>query len=337
MDQIHLALCGTYQRLSKDDRIELAVWLSTTLYKQCQIAVFMKRHPSTISREIRRGGGKENYLANHAHELAQARMRACANARRIAPQTWTTVEFLLALDLSPEQIWLYLRDNGLPTVSPEWIYQRIYAAKLTGGLLHCGLRCQKTRRKRYGSYRRRGVIANPVSIDQRPPIVDRRERFGDWEIDLVIGAGQQQALVTLIERRSRYVLMAHVPFKNAQNVSRAIIKLLNPFRDACLHTITTDNGSEFAWHEHIAKALNAKFFFAHPYSSWERGTIENANGLIRQYFPKTMSFNTITQEHIKFATSRLNHRPRKCLRAKTPYQLLKAQLDSLNNPVALLT
>lgn len=338
MDQIHLAQTRTYQRLSKDERIELAIRLSMQVYKQCEIAAFMKRPACTISREIKRGGGKENYLANHAHELAQARMRACAtNARRIAPETWAAVEFLLALDLSPEQIWLYLRGSDQPAVSPEWIYQRIYAAKATGGLLHCGLRCQKTRRKRYGSYRRRGVIANAVSIDQRPAIVDTRERFGDWEIDLVIGAGQQQALVTLIERRSRYVLMAHVPFKTAENVSQAIIKLLNPFRNACLHTITTDNGSEFVEHEHIAKTLNAKFFFAHPYSSWERGAIENANGLIRQYFPKTLSFSTITQERIKFATSRLNHRPRKCLRAKTPFQVLQAQLDSLDNPVALRT
>lgn len=161
MNQVHLAQAETYPRLSKDDRIVLAVLLSTTLYKQCQIAAMMKRHPSTIGREIRRGGGKGNYLANHAHELAQVRMRACANARRIAPETWATVEFLLAFDLGPEQIWTYLRENELPGVSPEWIYQRIYAAKLSGGLLHLGLRCQKARRKRYGSYRRRGVIANP--------------------------------------------------------------------------------------------------------------------------------------------------------------------------------
>ncbi len=337
MNQIHLARSGTYQRLSKDERIALAVLLETTIYKQCQIAAMMKRNPSTISREIKRGGGKENYLANHAHELAQARMRACANARRITPETWATVEFLLAFDLSPEQVWIYLRENELPSVSPEWIYQRIYAAKRTGGLLHLGLRCQKARRKRYGSYRRRGVIANAISIDQRPAIVDTRWRFGDWEIDLVIGAGQQQALVTLIERRSRYVLMAHVPFKTAENVSQAIIKLLNPFKNTCLHTITTDNGSEFAQHQHIAKKLNSQFFFAHPYSSWERGSIENANGLIRQYFPKTMSFNTITPEDIQFVTTRLNHRPRKCLLAKTPYQVLMAHLHPENNPVALRT
>lgn len=230
MNQVHLAQAETYQRLSKGDRIVLAVLLSTTLYKQCQIAAMMKRHPSTIGRAIRRGGGKENYLANHAHELAQVRMRACANARRIAPETWATVEFLLAFDWSPEQIWIYLRENELPGVSPEWLYQRIYAAKLSGGLLHLGLRCQKARRKRFGSYRRRGVIANPVAIEQRPAIVDTRECCGDWEIDLVIGAAQQQALVTLIERRSRYVLRAHVPFKTAENVSQAILKLLNPFK-----------------------------------------------------------------------------------------------------------
>jgi len=163
-----------------------------------------------------------------------------------------------------------------------------------------------------------------------------RERFGDWEADLVIGAGQQQALVTLNERQSRYALIAHVPFKTAQAVSDAMISLLTPFA-ACVHTLTTDNGKEFAQHQRIASELGADFYFAHPYASWERGANENMNGLIRQFFPKKMSFREITTKDIEFAMQRLNHRPRKCLGFKTPHEVFMKQLHSPHTYVALLT
>ncbi|MDX1251761.1 MAG: IS30 family transposase [Gammaproteobacteria bacterium] len=202
--------------------------------------------------------------------------------------------------------------------------------------LHCALRCQKARRKRYGGRERRGTIPNQVSIDRRPAIVDERARFGDWEADLVIGAGQQQALVTLNERTSRYSLIAHVPFKTAQAVSDAMISFLTPFA-ACVHTLTTDNGKEFAQHERVAKELDADYFFAHPYASWEHGANENMNGLIRQFFPKKMRFESITQEEIEFAMHRLNHRPRKCLGFKTPHEVFMMQLHSRQNTVALQT
>ena len=152
---------------------------------------------------------------------------------------------------------------------------------------------EKVRRKRDGGRERRGTIPNQVSLDLRPVIVNERARFGDWEGDQVMGAGQKQALVTLNERTSRYSLMVHVPFKTAQAVSDAMISLLTPFA-ACVHTMTTDNGREFAQHERIVKELGADFFFAHPYASWERGANENMNGLIRPFFPKKMAFELIT-------------------------------------------
>ena len=173
-----------------------------------------------------------------------------------------------------------------------------------------------------------------MSIDLRPAIVADRARFGDWEADLVIGAGQKQALVTINERTSRYSLIAHVPFKTAQAVSAAMISLLTPFA-ASVHTITTDNGREFAQHERIAKQLGADFFFAHPYSSWERGANENMNGLIREFFPKKMAFESIATKDIEFAMYRLNHRPRKCLGYKTPHEVFMNQLHSRHNAVAL--
>lgn len=220
----------------------------------------MNRHKSSISREMSRNRGERGYRPKQAHAFSQARLRACENSPRIAAATWTVVEAKLAETWSPEQISGHFKANGQPTVSHETIYQHIYADKRAGGSLHRTLRCQKARRKRYGGRERRGTIPNQVSIDQRPAIVAERIRFGDWEADLVIGAGQKQALVTLNERTSRYALIAHVPFKTAQAVSDTMVSLLAPFA-ASVHTLTTDNGKEFAQHERIAKSLNASFYF----------------------------------------------------------------------------
>ena len=153
---------------------------------------------------------------------------------------------------------------------------------------------------------------------------------------MVIGAGQKQALVTLNERTARYALIAHVPFKTAQAVSDAMIALLAPFA-ASVHTLTTDNEKEFAQHERIAGALYADFFFAHPYASWERGAHENMNGLIRPFFPRKMTFDSIATKDITLAMHRLNHRPRKCLGFKTPHEIFMKQLHSHQNVVALQT
>ncbi len=161
-------------------------------------------------------------------------------------------------------------------------------------------------------------------------------RAFDWEADLVIGAGQKQALVTINERISRYSLIAHVAFKTAELVSQAMIAMLKPY-SLCVHTLTTDNGREFAQHERIASTLNADFFFAHPYSSWERGANENMNGLIRQFFPKKMAFEFITPAEIELAMHCLNHRPRKCLGYRTPHEVFMEQLQLHNQSVALQT
>jgi IS30 family transposase len=180
------------------------------------------------------------------------------------------------------------------------------------------------------SYCRRGQLIGRVSIDDRPSIVDTRSRIGDWEIDTVIGRGHQQALVSLTERKSRYTLLHKVKRKTAQCVSEAIIRLLLPVADQVI-TLTSDNGKEFADHRNIADTLNAYFYFAHPYASWERGLNENTNGLIRQYFPKSRDFKTITQKEINLVMDKLNHRPRKCLGIKTPSQVFLGILP----PVAL--
>lgn len=292
--------------------------------------MLLGRDKSSFSRELRRNRSRQAQL------LAQTRQQAGANGPRVAEKTWTLVESKLKDTWSSQQISGYLLVNQRPGVSHESIYRRIYADKRNGGTLHLSLRCQKARKKRHTGRARRGSIPNQVSIDLRPAVVAERARFGDWEVDLVFGAGQKQALVTINERTSRYSLIAHVPFKTAKAVSDAMIAMRKPF-SMRVHTLTTDNGREFAQHERIAATLDADFFFAHPYSSWDRGANENMNGLIRQFFPKKMAFDSITTKEIELAIHRLDHRPRKCLGYRTPHEVCMEQLQLHNQLVALQT
>ena len=240
--------------------------------------------------------------------------RQSINARTIDDATWQFVQDRLLEQWSPEQI------SGHVAISPETVYQRVYANKRAGGLLWKNLRSQKLRKKRYGKAERRGTIPNRVSIDDRAAIVETRSRIGDWEADTVIGKNHRQAIVSIVERKTGFTLIQKVERKTALAVSQAMIGLLKPHRKK-VHTITSDNGKEFAGHEEIASKLKADFYFAHPYSSWERGTNENTNGLIRQYFPKNRDFTTITQQEINMAMERLNNRPRKRLGYQTPSQV----------------
>lgn len=236
------------------------------------------------------------------------------NARTIDDATWEFAQARLREDWSPEQI------SNHAAISIETVYQRVYADKRAGGLLWQHLRCQKQRRKRYGKHDRRGIIPNRQSIETRPPIVEERSRIGDWEADTIIGKNHKQAIVSLVERKSGYTLIRKVKRKTARAVRKAAVSLLKQHLDK-VHTLTSDNGKEFSEHEQIAKAIGADFYFAHPYASWERGTNENTNGLIRQYFPKNRDFTTITQQEINHAMKRLNNRPRKRLGFLTPAQV----------------
>ena len=241
------------------------------------------------------------------------------------------VEHLLRKDWSPEQISLWLAQDNHLSINHEWIYQHLREDKRRSGDLHRHLRCQKPRKKRYGTDDHRGQLRNRIFIDKRPAIVARRCRIGDWELDTIIGKGRKQAIVSLTERKSRLALLAKVSSREAEGVKDAVLALLQPLA-AHVHTITSDNGKEFARHEAIAKALGADFYFAHPYASWERGLNENTNGLIRQYFPKGCDFAKITDEDIQYVMNRFNNRPRQCLGIKTPNQVF----FGLDPPVALV-
>jgi IS30 family transposase len=286
-------------------------------FNQTEIASELGVHKATVSREVRRGRGGRGYRPQQAHELAVARRRLHV-VPRIQPQTWQQVEMLLSQEWSPAQIAGRLTLEGQPTVSHERIYQHIYSDKDTGGTLYLHLRCQKLRRKRYGRYDRRAQLQGRRSIETRPRIVDAKQRRGDWEADTIIGRGHQQAIVSLVERRSKLTRLEKVTRNTAELVGQAIREQLRPL---IVKTITSDNGREFAQHQSIAQQLKADFYFAHPYASWERGLNENTNGLVRQYFPKKSDFSKITDRQINRVVERLNNRPRKTLGYKTPNEV----------------
>ena len=322
-----------YRHLIQEERYQISA-LQEAGWSIRAISAKLARAASTISREFVRNRADGDYRPQVAELLAaDRRQRSAANARRVSEAAWQFTREKLAETWSPQQIAGHQRSEHLPRLSHETIYQRIYEDKRAGGTLHLALRLHKQRRKRRGVRERRGIIPNRVSIDQRPAVVAGRQRYGDWEADLVTGARHSQALVTINERKSRYALITRVASKQAAGVSQAIIEQLKPFAHMA-HTLTTDNGKEFAQHERIATELKLGYYFAHPHAAWERGANENLNGLLRQFFPKHRKLEEVTDEEIALAQHRLNHRPRKCLGYKTPHQVFSEQLHS-NHPVAL--
>jgi IS30 family transposase len=261
--------------------------------------------------------------------LAQSRRQSKHNATRIQQKTWQRIDSLIRQDWSPEQISGFLKVQDETSASHERIYQHIYSDKQQGGDLYDHLRLKKRRRKRYGKYDRRGQLPNRKSIDERPQVVAKRERVGDWEADTIIGKNHKQGIGSIVERESRLTSLEKVTRKTGELVERAMLKALKAVADK-VHTNTSDNGKEVVGHEAIAAQLEAEFYFAHPYRSWERGTKENTNGLVRQYFPKGTDFSKITQREVKAVEKQLNNRPRKTLGYQTPNQVFFC-----SSPVAL--
>lgn len=324
-----------YVHLTDDDRYHIyegrVEGLTVT-----EIARQLGRSKSTISRELCRGAGERGYRPAQAIRKQQDRSAASANGRRISTATWAVVEASVREDWSPEQIAGRLRlAHGACVVSHEAIYLHIYADKHMGGDLHTHLRCKKVRRKRYGSGRtRRGQIRNRVGIEQRPKIVDAKSRVGDWEGDTIIGANQSHAIISMVDRRSKYTLLQKVERKTSEQVTEGIIAKLAPI-SALVQTMTLDNGVEFAGHEIFSKCIDADIYFARPYHSWERGLNENTNGLVRQYYPKKSCFKNITQQDLDLLAAKLNDRPRKTLDYRTPNEMIAA--SAKRHGVALRT
>jgi IS30 family transposase len=286
-----------------------------------QTAKELKRDHSTISREIKRNKGARGYRPHQAHSFAIERRLGCANGPRITEQTWKAAQLMIKEKWSPEQISGRFKLLKVGNISHETIYQRLLKDKKNGGTLYMNLRCQKKRRKRYGSGRdRRGQIIDRVSISERPEFVNQKVRLGDWEGDTIIGASHKQAIVSAVERSTQFVLLKKVLQKTSCAVKDALVELMEPYENA-IHTITLDNGKEFADHAEITKTIGTKVFFADPYASWQRGLNEQVNGLVRQYFPKKKNFSTITQQEVFYVAQKLNARPRKMLGYKTPQEM----------------
>lgn len=314
-------IMGCYQQLAYEQRCQIAV-LKKRGCSQQAIADSVGVSQSTVSRELRRNTGERGYRYKQAQEKSAQRRKEASKATKMTPVMIATIESKLRIEWSPEQISGWMLEEQAMLISHESIYLHVWADKQSGGELYRYLRRQgKKYDKRRNGKSTRGQIKNRVSIDERPQIVDDKSRIGDWEIDTVIGKGHSGALVTIVERVTNFTVSKQVEGKSAAAVTKATIALLKPLKDV-VYTITADNGKEFAYHEKISDALDAAFYFAHPYSSWERGLNENTNGLLRQYFPKSTDFKEVGQAEVRRAVKRLNTRPRKYLDFKTPGDLM---------------
>lgn len=310
----------TYQHLSHHERYQIAALMKAG-QNQTQIATILGRHKSTISREVTRNKGRRGYRPRQATLSAEARAQGSRNAKTVSQETLRQAFDLVRQQWSPEQVAAKL------PVSHETLYRHLYQDRASGGSVWQCLRCQRKRRKRYASGRsRRGQIIGRRPIGERPAIVETRQRIGDWEGDTVIGTGHRQAIVSLVERKSGLALLTKVSQKTAALVSQAVIGRLAPLRSR-VKTITFDNGKEFAHHRVIDRVLSSTTYFADPFASWQRGSNENLNGLLRQYIPKKRPLSTVTESELKMIEHRLNHRPRKRLGFKTPHEVFYQSLN----------
>lgn len=311
-----------YKHLTQEQRYHIYQCLKQGM-TQSFIADNIGVNKSTISRELARNTGKRNYRYKQAHRFA------CGRQSVPKYQKWNCniqeiVNSKLRLQWSPEQISGHLKFNKNIDISHERIYQYILQDKKENGNLWTHLRrAHKKRKKRYGKADKRGVIPNKVMIAQRPSVVDDKTRIGDFELDTIIGKGHKGAVVTIVDRKSKLLLAKPVKRRTAALVSDAIIQLLKPYIKHT-HTLTPDNGKEFSYHQQIAKQLETSVYFANPYSSWERGLNEHTNGLLRQYLPKQMAFDNLSEQQVNKAVALLNNRPRKSLDYKTPQAVFES-------------
>ena len=303
-----------------------------TYAQRCQISILKDRgdsfrtiakilhiHHTTASREYKRNAGQRGYRHKQAQEKATDR-KAISQNKKMTPEKIGIIESKLKMQWSPVQISGWLKKEKLEHVSHETVYKHVWADKKKGGSLYKELRHRgKKYNKRSRNTAGRGCIPNRVDIDKRPPIVEEKTRVGDWELDLIVGAGQSGVILSIVDRASKLTFLRKLPRKTAEEVGQAIIQALWAIREFVI-TLTADNGKEFACHELISAALEADFYFAKPYHSWERGLNEHTNGLARQYFPKDKRFGEITDEEVAEAEALLNNRPRKVLSFETPME-----------------
>ena len=314
-----------YRQLTYEDRITFSVLRQQGLSVR-DIAETMNRHFSTLYRELNRNrcvNTDWNYRVSKAHDRAISRRKNSRRNRHYTENDFLLIRKLLRQKLSPEQIVGYLRRFKLldRQISHETIYQYIWRDKANGGTLWKHLRqSSKQRRKRYKAYDSRGRLADKRHISERPVSIETRRYKGHWEIDTVHGRGSNHCIVTLLERKTGYVMIGKLKDKSTISLNKKTISLINRDPDN-FKTITADNGTEFHQYQKIEERHKVRFYFANPYHSWERGSNENVNGLIRQYLPKTESMKDLTQQQCDRIADKLNSRPRKRFNYKTPEEM----------------
>jgi len=313
--------------LTLDQRYKIELYKSMNK-KLSDIADYVGKDKTVIFRELKRNSDQRSgtYKAELAHRKAEMRHKTKAKREDLNATVEANILYYLSMDFSPEQIVGRSKIEGKEMVSIERIYQYIWLDKKKGGKLHKHLRTKgKKYVKRSGLKGKRGMITDRIDIDQRPSIVEKKERFGDLEIDLIIGKGHSGALLTINDRSTGILFMSKVKSKEAKVIEERATELLKDWKPL-IKTITSDNGKEFANHKSIAEKLEISFYFAKPYHSWERGANENLNGLVRQYFPKEMAFDNITEAQIKQVVDTLNNRPRKRFGYKAPNEILAEKM-----------
>ena len=312
-----------YRQLTSGERYALSA-LRRQGHTQAEIARTLGRHPSTISREVRRNSKDRTgrvYRPALADDYARWRRSRSRRNQRFTAEDWAAVVKHLRLEWSPEQIaGRFRRDGGL-RISHETIYRYLWRDKRRGGRHYKHLRQSgKQRRKRYGAYDSRGRLAGKRPLSQRPAAVEDRNEIGHWEIDTVLGKGRP-CIATLVERSCGLVMIGKLKARTVAELNRAVRDLIHSAPLPVL-TITADNGTEFHGYREIEEDTGARFYFATPHHSWERGTSENTNGLVRQYLPKGKCMRRVTQTHCDRIAKRLNTRPRKRLDYLTPEEVI---------------
>ena len=288
---------------------------------------------STVVREIQRNSENTGYCYEQAHATAGLRRSHSKSARRrLTPKIQAIIrEMLNKTQASPQQISGRLKLERDISISHQTIYQFIWNDRKIGGILFNHLRHRGKKYKyKKGKPAGRGVIKNRVDISERPKEVEKKNRFGDFELDTIVGKNHIGAIVSAVDRATKLTYLALVPNYRANVVKTALIKALGHLgKKNKLKTLTSDNGKEFSEHEAIADELGAKFFFARPYCSWERGLNEHTNGLVRQYFPKKTDFTKLTKKQVKEVENKLNNRPRASLKFQTPLESLFGYLSGM--------
>lgn len=314
-----------YRQITREERYTIAAYRVQGL-SIAQISMLSGRHRSTIQREFDRNSCHNtdgHYRPSKADDRARSRRSSSRRNRQYSDDDFAVVNQLLRKKYSPEQITGYLRLHKILARAPshETIYQHIWRDRAQGGNLWSHLRqSAKQRRKRYRSYDSRGRLASKRHISERPANVETRRIKGHWEIDTVHGRGSSHCIVTLLERKSGYVLIGKLRSKSTSDLNKKTVRLINR-HPGSFKSITADNGTEFHQYKRIEQQCDTKFFFANPFHSWERGSNENVNGLIRQYLPKTKSMEHITQQQCDAIADKLNSRPRKRFNFKTPEEI----------------